>query len=279
MTPLLRVTDLSVGTTGYADRLLRSVSLDVGVGEALALVGESGAGKSMIARAVLGILPRSISVLGGQISLDGQDIAELAPVERRRLVGRSTALIPQDPMTALNPSRRIGSQISDRLIDILGWNRTEARLRTLEMLDVVGFAQPERSIRSYPHQLSGGMRQRALIASAFAANPRLVVADEPTTALDTTVQKRILGLIDRMRSRHGTGLLFISHDLGVVSKVCQRLVFSSCRPNYRGVGNAGFPLGPCTSLFVGLASGDPKFQRPGPVSLPGRAEGSADRGS
>ena len=203
--------------------LLRRVSLDLAPGEVHGLVGESGAGKSMIGKAVLGILPPSVEITGGEILLEGADLLRLAPAERRRRIGASCALIPQDPLTALNPSHRIGPQIADRLVDILGWSRTAANTRARDLLAEVQITDPDRVLRSYPHELSGGMRQRILIASAFAAEPRLIVADEPTTALDVTVQKQILKLIAGMQSLHGTAILFVTHDLGVVSKVCQRL--------------------------------------------------------
>jgi peptide/nickel transport system ATP-binding protein len=203
--------------------LLRRVSLDLAEGEVRGLVGESGAGKSMIGKAVLGILPPSIEITGGEILLEGTDLLRLSPTERRRRIGASCALIPQDPLTALNPSHRIGPQITDRLVDILGWSRGDAIARARALLAEVQIADPDRVMRSYPHELSGGMRQRILIASAFAAEPRLIVADEPTTALDVTVQKQILRLIAGMQARHGTAILFVTHDLGVVSKVCQQL--------------------------------------------------------
>lgn len=203
--------------------LLRRVSLDVAAGEVRGLVGESGAGKSMIGKAVLGILPPSVEIIGGEIILDGTDLLRLAPNERRRRIGATCALIPQDPLTALNPSHRIGPQITDRLVDILGWTRADADARAKALLAEVQIPDPDRVLRSYPHELSGGMRQRVLIASAFAAEPKLIVADEPTTALDVTVQKQILKLIRDMQARHGTALLFVTHDLGVVSKVCQNL--------------------------------------------------------
>ena len=203
--------------------LLRRVSLDVAAGEVRGLVGESGAGKSMIGKAVLGILPPTIEVTAGEILLDGVDLLRLPLAQRRRRIGASCALIPQDPLTALNPSHRIGPQITDRLVDILGWTRAAADARARELLAEVQIPDLDRVLRSYPHELSGGMRQRILIASAFAAEPKLIVADEPTTALDVTVQKQILKLIAGMQARHGTALLFVTHDLGVVSKVCQRL--------------------------------------------------------
>ena len=218
----LRVENLTVDLK-RGGRLLRSVSLEVSSGEVMGLVGESGAGKSMIGKAILGILPRAAQVTGGRIWLEDEDLLALPPRERRRRIGAKTALIPQDPLTALNPVRRIEPQVTDRLVDILGWDRARARERARDLLAEVQIADPDRVLRSYPHELSGGMRQRILIASAFAAEPELIVADEPTTALDVTVQKQILRLIRDMQARHGTALLFVTHDLGVVAKICQRL--------------------------------------------------------
>ncbi|MDR5653832.1 ABC transporter ATP-binding protein [Ruixingdingia sedimenti] len=218
----LSIRNLSAVLDG-GPRLLRSVSLDVAAGEVRGLVGESGAGKSMIGKAILGTLPRAVRVVEGEIWLDGVDLLALPPAERRRRVGAACALIPQDPLTALNPSRRVGPQITGRLVDILGWSRADATARAIDLLDEVQIRDPARVMRSYPHELSGGMRQRILIAAAFAAEPRLIVADEPTTALDVTVQKQILRLIRQLQERHGTALLFVTHDLGVVSKICQRL--------------------------------------------------------
>ena len=219
----LEVRNLSARVQGAPDRLLRDVSLSVAKGEVRGLVGESGAGKSMIGKAVLGILPRAVEVLSGEILLEGTDLLRLPPAERRRRIGATCALIPQDPLTALNPSRRIGPQMTDRLVDILGWSRRTADARARDLLAEVQITDPDRVLRQYPHELSGGMRQRVLIASAFAAEPKLIVADEPTTALDVTVQKEVLRLIAGMQARHGTALLFVTHDLGVVSKVCQSL--------------------------------------------------------
>jgi peptide/nickel transport system ATP-binding protein len=219
----LRIKGLSARLKGTTFPILRSVSLTVDSGEVHGLVGESGAGKSMIGKAVLGILPSSIEITQGSIELDGIDLLSLPPAERRRRIGATAALIPQDPLTALNPSRRIGPQITDRLVDILRWSRDRAEARARELLTEVQIPDPERVMRAYPHELSGGMRQRILIASAFAAEPKLIVADEPTTALDVTVQKQILKLIAELQARHGTALLFVTHDLGVVSKVCQSL--------------------------------------------------------
>ncbi|MFT5639436.1 MAG: peptide/nickel transport system ATP-binding protein [Paracoccaceae bacterium] len=222
MKPYLSIRNLCV-TLGNGAPILRSVSLDISAGQVHGLVGESGAGKSMIGKAVLGTLPLALKVTGGQIWLDDIDLMRLPASERRKRIGALAALIPQDPLTALNPSRRIGPQITQRLVDILGWRKEASQARALELLKEVHIPDPIRVMRSYPHELSGGMRQRILIASAFAPNPKLIIADEPTTALDVTVQKQILRLIAEMQARHGTALLFVTHDLGVVSKVCDTL--------------------------------------------------------
>lgn len=204
-------------------RLLRDVSLTLAAGEVRALVGESGAGKSMIGKAVLGILPPNIRVTRGQILLDGMDLGALSAAERRNTVAKISALIPQDPLTALNPVRKIGPQITDPLTRIHGWDHGRARARAIELLDRVHIRAPERVMGSYPHELSGGMRQRILIAAAFAPSPRLIVADEPTTALDVTVQKQILRLIRELQRETGTAVLFVTHDMGVVAKISQKV--------------------------------------------------------
>jgi peptide/nickel transport system ATP-binding protein len=220
--PCLEIANLSA-TLADGTRVLRSVSLTVAPGEVRALVGESGAGKTMIGKALLGVLPPSVRVVEGRMSLEGVDLGRLAPKARRKLIGARTALIPQDPLTALNPSRRVGPQMTDRLVKILGWEGARADIRIRQLLDEVRIREPDHVMRCYPHELSGGMRQRVLIAAAFAAEPRLIVADEPTTALDVTVQKQILRLIAALQREHGTALLFITHDLGVVSKIAQHV--------------------------------------------------------
>ncbi len=257
----LAIRDLSVRLKG-GPPLLRRVSLQVEAGEVRGLVGESGAGKSMIGKAVLGILPPSVQVTGGQILLDGTDLLALPPKDRRRLVGATCALIPQDPLTALNPSHRIGPQITDRLVDILGWPRAKADARALELLEQVQIAEPARVMRSYPHELSGGMRQRVLIASAFAAEPKLIIADEPTTALDVTVQKQILRLIAGLQSRHDTALLFVTHDLGVVSKVCQRLSVLYAGMVVEDATVAEFFAAPRHPYSAALLAATPKYTDP-----------------
>ncbi|MCC7319894.1 MAG: ABC transporter ATP-binding protein [Rubellimicrobium sp.] len=242
--------------------VLRRVCLDVAAGEVRGLVGESGAGKSMIGKAILGILPPSVEITGGEILLDGTDLLTLTPADHRRRIGQSCALIPQDPLTALNPSRRIGPQITDRLVDILGWSRADALARARALLAEVRIDNPDRVMRAYPHELSGGMRQRILIASAFAAEPRLIVADEPTTALDVTVQKQILRLIAGLQARHGTSILFVTHDLGVVSKVCQRLSVLYAGMVVEDATVADFFAAPRHAYSAALLAATPRYTDP-----------------
>lgn len=251
--------------------LLRRVSLEVAAGEVRGLVGESGAGKSMIGKAVLGILPPSVEITEGQIVLDGTDLLALPVAERRHRIGATCALIPQDPLTALNPSHRIGPQIIDRLVDILGWRRADAEVRARELLDEVQIPNAERVLRSYPHELSGGMRQRILIASAFAAEPKLIVADEPTTALDVTIQGQILAEVQKLAATTGTSLIWITHDLSVVAGLADDIavMYAGKIVEYGDVGEVlDGPLHPYTHGLIGSVPGrnrrgEPLRQIPG----------------
>jgi peptide/nickel transport system ATP-binding protein len=219
MTATLTVEGLKVAI-GDAN-VLRGTSLEVEPGEVRGLVGESGAGKSMLGRAVLGLLPANATVTSGHIAFEGRDLLAMVESERRSLLGRRIALIPQDPMTSLNPVKRVGTQISNLLRHHLGLSKRTALSRATELLTEVAIREPERVLSLYPHEISGGMRQRVLIAMAFACDPSLVIADEPTTALDVTVQRQVLQLVERLRKRHGSAVLFITHDLGVVAKICR----------------------------------------------------------
>jgi peptide/nickel transport system ATP-binding protein len=218
--PVLAISGLSAISTRDRLPILREVSLSVGRCETHGVVGESGAGKSTIGKAVLGLLPRTVRVTGGEIRFEGQSLLTTPQAALRLLISEKIALIPQDPMTALNPSRRIEGQLTDGLRLTRGLDARAAREIALRLLNEVYIREPERVLRSFPHELSGGMRQRVLIAAAFALEPALIIADEPTTALDVTVQKQILRLIRNMQSAHGTAVIFISHDLGVVAQIC-----------------------------------------------------------
>jgi peptide/nickel transport system ATP-binding protein len=242
--------------------ILRHVSLTVGVGEVHGVVGESGAGKSTIAKAILGIIPSQVRITGGNIGFESQNLLSLPAKALRAVLGRDIALVPQDPSTALNPSRRIDAQLTDGLRLKRGLSAREARQRALALLEEVQIRDPERVLKSYPHQLSGGMRQRVLIAAAFGLEPKLVIADEPTTALDVTVQKQILRLIRVLQERHGTSVLFVSHDLGVVAKICDRLTVL-----YMGrtmeQGTAEEVLGaPQHAYTKALLAANPRYDRP-----------------
>jgi peptide/nickel transport system ATP-binding protein len=219
MTATLQVRDLCVAIG--AANVLRGVNLDVAPGEVRGLVGESGAGKSMLGRAVLGLLPANAVITSGSIAFEGRDLAVMGDAERRKLLGRRIALIPQDPMTSLNPVRRLGTQITALLRHHLGLSKRAALSRAAELLAEVAIREPGRVLDLYPHEVSGGMRQRVLIAMAFACDPGLVIADEPTTALDVTVQRQVLQLVERLRNSHGAAVLFVTHDLGVVAKICR----------------------------------------------------------
>ena len=215
--PVLSIENLhlEIRERGGGRPVLRGVSLDIPRGAVHGLVGESGGGKTLVGRAVLDILPAAATVTGGAIRFSGRPTGGLP--------GREISMILQDPMAALNPVLRIGTQTTDVLRKHLGLSRGAARTRARELLEAVRIREPEQALRQYPHELSGGMRQRVIIAIAFACDPKLVIADEPTTALDVTVQKRILRLIKEQQSRTGAAVLFITHDLGVVAKICDEV--------------------------------------------------------
>ena len=203
--------------------ILRGVSLQIKEGEVHGLVGESGAGKTMVGKCVLGLLPEHAKITHGFIDFDGRELLKIRSAARRELLGRDITLIPQNPMTALNPVKRIEPQIVDVLQLHLGMSAPAARRRAAALLNDVHIRDIDRVLRQFPHELSGGMRQRVLIAIAFACKPRLIIADEPTTALDVTVQRQILRLIKELQANSNTAMLFITHDFGVVAKICNRV--------------------------------------------------------
>ncbi len=218
--PVLSVRDLHTrvdGRSGGTD-ILRGVSFDVRAGQTLAVVGESGSGKSFTALTIAGLLPRGARVTAGQVLLDGVDVLHLTEARRRGLRGASIGMVYQDPMTALNPVMRIGHQVAEGL-RAHSWSTSAARERTLEVLNEVGLPSPRTLARLYPHQLSGGMRQRVLIACALAPRPKVLIADEPTTALDVTIQQQILEVVTRLRDTYGLAVIWITHDLGVVARI------------------------------------------------------------
>ncbi|HHZ10575.1 MAG TPA: ABC transporter ATP-binding protein [Rhizobiales bacterium] len=219
--PLLEVEDLTVGFGGFA--AVRGVSFHVQPGEILGIVGESGSGKSVTCRAAMGLLPGTARA-GGRVRLEGRDLLTLGDADWRAIRGREIGMIFQNPASHLDPLRRIGSQIAAPIVRHLGVGRREAMRRAVRLLDDVGIRDPERSARAYPHEFSGGMKQRAMIATAIGCGPKLLIADEPTTALDVTVQARILRLLKDLNRERGLAIILISHDLGVVADICSRVV-------------------------------------------------------
>src|SRR4051794_12492703 len=198
-------------------------SFELRAGEALGIVGESGAGKTMALRALVGLLPRAATLAGGEIRFEGVDLASVPADTLRQVRGRSVAMIFQEPMTALNPVMRVGEQIAEGPLVRLGYSRRRAHERALELMRIVGIPDPEHRAQAYPHELSGGMRQRVMIAIALSSEPRLILCDEPTTALDVTIQDQILKLLASLREELGVSVVFVSHDLAVIAQTCRRV--------------------------------------------------------
>ncbi len=221
---MLDVRDLEVVFTRKGRRDVRAVdgvTFSVDAGETLGLVGESGSGKSVTSLAIMGLLPRRGARTGGSVTFDGRSLLRLKQDELRDLRGKDLAMVFQDPLSSLNPVVPIGRQVTEVLVRHRRMNGTDSRREAARLLDLVGIPDPERRLKEYPHQLSGGMRQRALIAMAVACQPRLLIADEPTTALDVTIQAQILELLRELVVGSGTALVMITHDLGVVAGLCE----------------------------------------------------------
>jgi peptide/nickel transport system ATP-binding protein len=225
VSPILTLEGVSVRLPKGADRdhALRAVSLTVAAGEILCVVGESGSGKSMTANAITRLLPPGVEIDAGRILFEGQDLAKISETDMRKVRGAGIAMIFQEPMTALNPLMRIGDQISETLSIHTDMTAQERRTKVEALLAEVHIPDPLAAAQAYPHELSGGQRQRAMIAGALALDPRLLIADEPTTALDVTTQAQILTLIRSLQRRKGTGVLFITHDFGVVAEIADRV--------------------------------------------------------
>jgi oligopeptide/dipeptide ABC transporter ATP-binding protein len=225
--PLLSVEGLTIAFRGEsaAARVVDAVSFAIGPGEAVGLVGESGCGKSVTAMSVMRLLPMPPAVIeAGHIRFDGRDLLTLSEAEMRRLRGDRIGMIFQEPMTSLNPTFTVGYQIAEVLMLHRGLSERAARAEAARLLTQVGIGAAERRLGQYPHQLSGGLRQRVMIAMAIACHPKLLIADEPTTALDVTIQAQILDLLRRLRAEVGMALLLITHDLGVVAELCDRVL-------------------------------------------------------
>jgi len=220
MAALLNVRDLAIGFTGQT--VVHGVSFHIDPGETVALVGESGCGKTVTAFALLRLLPPAGRILGGQVWFEGIDLVTAPPAAMREVRGKRISLIQQEPMTSLNPVLTVGAQIAEVIRRHEPVSRAIAWRRVEELLDLVGIPDPRRRVDEFPHQFSGGMRQRVMIAMAVACQPRLIIADEPTTALDVTIQAQVLDLLDGLRRTMGMAVLLITHDLGVVAQWADR---------------------------------------------------------
>jgi len=222
---LLTIRNLTVEFTisSGSFRAVDGVNLTVDGGDILAIVGESGSGKSVSMLAMMGLLPWTAMVTADQMEFDGKDLLTLKPQERRKIVGKDLAMIFQEPMSSLNPCFTVGFQITEALKAHIDGTASQHRQRAIELLDQVGIPEPEKRLRAFPHQLSGGMNQRVMIAMAIACKPRLLIADEPTTALDVTIQAQILELLLQLQRETGMALVLITHDMGVVAETAQRV--------------------------------------------------------
>ena len=229
--PLLEIENLTVefATSSGPFRAVDGVSLSVAEREVLAIVGESGSGKSVSMLAVMGLLPFTATVTADRMLFAGRDLLTLSPAERRSVVGKDMAMIFQEPMASLNPCFTVGFQIEEVLRFHLGMDRTQRRARAIELLEQVGIGDSAARLSAYPHQMSGGQCQRVMIAMAIACNPKLLIADEPTTALDVTIQKQILDLLTELQATHGMALIMITHNMGVVAETADRVIVQ-----YRG---------------------------------------------
>ena len=267
--PVLQIEDLhlQIHDAGRVTTILRGVNLSVLAGRIHALVGESGGGKSMVTRAATGLLPAGARIAAGRIVLAGEDVTGWSEARWRGVRGRVVSMVLQDPLTALNPGRRIGAQMSDVLRLHRGLAAAGALVEAAALLDRVHVREAQRVLRSYPHELSGGMRQPVVIAMAWACRPQLIICDEPTTALDVTVQKQVLRLI-RELTGEGQGVLLVTHDLGVVAKLCHSMsVIHGGRVLESGAVDAVYarPQHPYTRA---LLAATPRFDRPGDALVP-----------
>ncbi|WP_082491115.1 ABC transporter ATP-binding protein [Aureimonas sp. Leaf454] len=224
--PLLTVRNLSVSfaTSTGPFRAVDGIDYSVDAGEVLAIVGESGSGKSVGMLAVMGLLPATATVTADEMRFDGRDMQTLTAAERREVIGRDVAMIFQEPNASLNPCFTVGYQLEEVLQQHLKLGRRERRERAVELMRSVGIPSPEERLSSYPHQMSGGQCQRVMIAMAIACSPKLIIADEPTTALDVTIQKQILDLLMKLQADKGMGLIMITHDMGVVAETADRVI-------------------------------------------------------
>ncbi len=223
---LLEIRNLSVSfdTSAGPFKAVDGIDMTVDKGEVLAIVGESGSGKSVGMLAVMGLLPKTATVTADCMTFDGRDLLTMPDSERRKIVGRDISMIFQEPIASLNPCFTVGYQLEEVLRQHMGLGRRARRSRAVELLELVGIRDAAERLKSFPHQMSGGQCQRVMIAMAIACNPKLLIADEPTTALDVTIQKQILDLLMRLQVEHGMGLIMITHDMGVVAETADRVI-------------------------------------------------------
>lgn len=226
MKPFLSVDNLSaeIETSRGLLKVLRNVSFEIDSGASVGIVGESGSGKSMTLKAVLDLLPSTARYTSGEIYLEGVPLLSKSPKDRRALLAEKIGIIFQDSMTALNPVLTVGYQIMEAPRFRLGWDKNKARARAIELMELVGIPEAEKRLNAYPHQLSGGLRQRIAIAIALAGNPQMIFCDEPTTALDVTIQAQVLRLLLDLREKENLGVVFVTHDLAVVNEICDKLL-------------------------------------------------------
>jgi oligopeptide/dipeptide ABC transporter ATP-binding protein len=271
--PLIQLRDFRVTFPTMAGdvQAVRGVDLEVGAGELLAVVGESGSGKSVTFLGLMGLLPKSTRI-AGSATLLGEELVGADPDKVRRLRGKEIAMIFQDPLSALNPVQRIGTQLVEMVRSHQKISKDAAWARAIELLDIVGIPQPDERVRQYPHEFSGGMRQRVMIAMAIANEPKVLIADEPTTALDVTVQAQILEVLQRIQREMGTAVVLITHDLGVVARVADRVqVMYAGRVVERGDVMPLFdhPTHPYTrGLLASMPTGDQARLKPIPGAPP-----------
>ena len=224
--PLLEVKDLKVSFFNRKEETpaIQGISYTLGYGEVLGIVGESGSGKSVSSNCILQILPDSGKIMGGEILFEGKDLLKMPQKEMEKIRGNEISMIFQDPMTSLDPLFTVGYQLEESLKKHTTLNKKERQDRMIELFQMVGINQPEKRLKQYPHEFSGGMRQRAMIAMALSCNPKLLIADEPTTALDVTIQAQIIDTLKELKKKLNMSIIFITHDLGVVSDICDKII-------------------------------------------------------
>lgn len=266
---ILQVRDLRVSfrTEQGLVRVLDGVSFDVNEGEVLGIVGESGSGKTVTVLAVMGLITDPNAIIEGSILYKGRELVGLKQREMRHLRGREIAMIFQDPMTALTPVYTIGWQIAEQILTHQKVSRKQAWFQAIDLLEEVGIPKPSEAVHRYPHQLSGGMRQRAVIAMALSCNPALLVADEPTTALDVTVQAQILDLLRKLQTKHGSSIIFITHDLGVMAELADRVMVMYAGRIVERADKTALFAGPRHPYTLALLDSIPPLEGPRPDRL------------